>query len=264
MTATTLDGKPALKEPAACGPGSALAAVDDADDNPVVNWKSLEVPKDIWVKALELYDEVKTMKKVQNRQPVRKRPAILAALMFILCRSHGYPRTFAEICTAANVTKREIGMYYNLMKQVLDSEYTTIQRAKPLEFLQHWCTVLELPAWMADAAACIYDRADALAIVQGKCPISVSAACIWLVVWAFNHRHYLAETKFVLPEDTLVTSAALPNVPCLRRSNTFVECDQRDVCKAACVVIATLTSVFRLLIPHFTVLIDGLLLDHLK
>ncbi|KAJ2747492.1 hypothetical protein GGI20_000481 [Coemansia sp. BCRC 34301] len=234
-----------------------------AADEPVVNWKSLEVPEEIWVKAQELYDQVKTLKKVQNRQPVRKRPAILAALMFILCRSHGFPRTFAEICTAANVSKREIGMYYNLMKSVLDSEYTTNQRAKPSEFLQRWCTVLELPAWMAGAATCIYDRADNLAIVQGKCPISVSAACIWLVVWAFNHRHALDKAGFALPEDTPVTSAATPNLPCFAKSDTFVSCDQRDVCKTASVVIATLTSVFKLLLPHLSVLIDGLLSEHL-
>ncbi|KAJ2821192.1 hypothetical protein GGI24_004286, partial [Coemansia furcata] len=152
--------------------------VDCPTDEPAVNWQALEVPEDIWTKALELYDEVKALKKVQNRQPVRKRGAILAALMFILCRSRGYPRTFAEICTAGNTTKRDIGMYYNLMKQVLDKEYTAIQRAKPAEFLLHWCSVLELPPWMAGAASCVYDRADGLAIVQGKCPISVSAACL--------------------------------------------------------------------------------------
>ncbi|KAJ2414898.1 hypothetical protein GGI10_002068 [Coemansia sp. RSA 2530] len=237
--------------------------VADAEDKPVVNWRSLEVPEDIWLKTLELYDQVKAMKKVQNRQPVRKRPAILAALMFILCRNHGYPRTFAEICTAANVTKREIGMYYKLMQQVLDKEYTAIQRAKPSEFLQRWCAVLELPQWMAHAATCIYDRADSMAIVQGKCPISVSAACMWLVVWAFNHRHALDRAGFALPEDTPVTSAATPNLPCFAKSDTFVSCDQHDVCRTAYVVIATLTSVFKLLIPHLSALIDGLMLEHL-
>ncbi|KAJ2491767.1 hypothetical protein IWW37_001966 [Coemansia sp. RSA 2050] len=238
-------------------------AAADAEDNPVVNWRSLEVPEDIWIKALELYDQVKAMKKVQNRQPVRKRPAILAALMFILCRNHGYPRTFAEICTAANVTKREIGMYYKLMQQVLDKEYTMIQRAKPSEFLQRWCTVLELPQWMARAATCIYDRADSMAIVQGKCPISVSAACMWLVVWAFNHRHALDRAGFALPEDTPVTSAATPNLPCFAKSDTFVSCDQHDVCRTAYVVIATLTSVFKLLLPHLSALMEGLMLEHL-
>ncbi|KAJ2004342.1 hypothetical protein GGI02_000246 [Coemansia sp. RSA 2322] len=243
-------------------PTEAVQPASGPVNAPEVNWQSLEVPEEVWVKAQELYDNVKTLKVVQNRQPVRKRSAILAALMFILCRSHGYPRTFSELCTAANVSKRDIGMYYNLMKSVLDSQYTANQRAKPSEFLHRWCTVLNLPMWMAPAAATIYDRADSLAVVQGKCPISVSAACLWLVVWCFNHRHALQTTGFSVPEDTTVTSSATPNV-LLVKSDEGVVCDQRVVCKTACVVIATLTSVFKLLLPHLKVLVDDLLLDHL-
>ncbi|KAJ1886984.1 hypothetical protein LPJ66_009352, partial [Kickxella alabastrina] len=91
--------------------------VDETETQPEVNWLALEVPCDVWLLAQELYDQVKVMKMVQNRQPRRMKPAILAAIMFILCRSHGYPRTFAEICVAAKVSKREIGMYYKLMSQ---------------------------------------------------------------------------------------------------------------------------------------------------
>ncbi|KAJ1893492.1 hypothetical protein LPJ66_005720, partial [Kickxella alabastrina] len=91
--------------------------VDEMETQPEVNWLALEVPCDVWLLAQELYDQVKVMKMVQNRQPRRMKPAILAAIMFILCRSHGYPRTFAEICVAAKVSKREIGMYYKLMSQ---------------------------------------------------------------------------------------------------------------------------------------------------
>ncbi|KAJ1958613.1 hypothetical protein GGI12_004685 [Dipsacomyces acuminosporus] len=241
-------------------PASAPAS---ADGKPLVDWQALEVPEDIWIEAQELYEKVKTMKKVQNRQPVRKRHAILAALMFILCRNQGYPRTFAEICLAAKVTKREIGMYYNLMKQVLGSEYTSSKRAKPSEFVQRWCTMLELPEWIAPAATRAYDRADELAIVQGKCPISVSAACIWLIIWCFNHRHSLDAVGFSLPEDTPVSSSAMPNAPLLSLSDTTVKKDQRDVCKAAGVVIATLTSVFKLLLPRLNTLVDGIFAVHL-
>ncbi|KAJ2259134.1 hypothetical protein GGI01_003766 [Coemansia sp. RSA 376] len=255
--------KASVAKSAKDGNSSSSDCTTTAEEKPVVNWKSLEVPEDIWTKTQELYDEVKGMKKVQNRQPVRKRPAILAALMFILCRSHGYPRTFAEICTAANVTKRDIGMYYKLMHQVLDSEYTSIERAKPSAYQRRWCSALDLPSWMAEAASCIYDRADSMAIVQGKCPVSVSAASIWLVVWAFNYRHALDKTGFALPEDTPVTSAATPNLPCFAKSDTYVSCNQHDVCKTTNVVIATLTSVFKLLLPHLKALVEGLLIEHL-
>ncbi|KAJ1805543.1 hypothetical protein LPJ75_005281, partial [Coemansia sp. RSA 2598] len=200
----------------------------DAEDKPEVDWQSLGVPEDIWVEAQELYDKVKVMKKVQNRQPRRMKPAILAALMFILCRSHGYPRTFAELCAAANVTKREIGMYYKLMNQVLDAQYTTTERAKPSAFLQRWCTALDLPLWIPDAACKVYDRADEMGIVQGKSPVSISAASIWLVIWCFNHYPGLQHRGFALPADTPVSSSAMPNVPALVAINDPIRCDQRD------------------------------------
>ncbi|KAJ2664941.1 hypothetical protein IWW48_000555 [Coemansia sp. RSA 1200] len=257
----TADKEQALAAAAAAKADKEPAAPED--ERPLFDWQKLEVPETIWIEAQELYDRVKVMKKVQNRQPICKRHAIHAALMFILCRNKGIPRTFSEICSAGNVTKREIGMYYNLMRQVLGKEYTAAGRAKPAEFLQRWCTVLELPAWIAAAATRVYDRADELAIVQGKCPISISAASLWLVIWCYNHRHALKALDFAVPPDTAVSSAALPVMAELRASKHAIACDQRDVCKAASVVIATLTSVFRLLLPRLQTLVGDMLDVHL-
>ncbi|KAJ1938709.1 hypothetical protein GGF37_004702 [Kickxella alabastrina] len=231
--------------------------VDEMETQPEVNWLALEVPCDVWLLAQELYDQVKVMKMVQNRQPRRMKPAILAAIMFILCRSHGYPRTFAEICVAAKVSKREIGMYYKLMSQVLPPQYTVNERAKPAAFVERWCSVLGLPGWIPEVASRVYERADEMGIVQGKSPVSVSAASIWLVVWCFNYRSALGRAGFALPGDTPVSSVAVPNLPGWEREQDAIECDQREVCKTASVVIATLTSVFKLLLPHLGTLVDG-------
>ncbi|KAJ2797115.1 hypothetical protein H4R20_005305 [Coemansia guatemalensis] len=268
--AVTSPDTPAAEDSASdAGSSSNKGAEDEAladildKEKPLVDWQALEVPVSIWDEAQMLYDRVKTLKKVQSRQPVRKKHVILAALMFILCRNKNYPRTFAEICAAANVTKREIGMYYNLMRQVLGREYTSIQRAKPLEFLHRWCAVLELPQWVAKAAALVHERADERAIVQGKCPISVSAASMWLVIWCFNHRHALHEMGFAPPDNTAVNSNAVPCIPGLGVSPIVLMVDQRDVCKAASVVVATLSGVFKQLFPELKYLINGLLDNHL-
>ncbi|KAJ2781048.1 hypothetical protein H4R18_003095 [Coemansia javaensis] len=233
------------------------------DGKPLVNWQMLEVPESVWQETLGLYDRVKTMRDVQNRQPVRMKHAILGALMFILCRSNGYPRTFVEICAAAKVTKREIGTYYHLMKRVLGDEFSSVQRSKPSEFLHRWCSVLDMPLWVAGAATKVHDRADRMGIVQGKCPISVSAASLWLVIWCFNHRHYMSAAGFALPKDAPITSAAIPNIPGLAPSSPAIPVTQRDVCKTARVVIATLTSVFKMFAPHIPDLVDGLMGVHL-
>ncbi|KAI7827762.1 hypothetical protein BX661DRAFT_182396 [Kickxella alabastrina] len=180
--------------------------VDEMETQPEVNWLALEVPCDVWLLAQELYDQVK--------------PRV--------------PRTFAEICVAAKVSKREIGMYYKLMSQVLPPQYTVNERAKPAAFVERWCSVLGLPGWIPEVASRVYERADEMGIVQGKSPVSVSAASIWLVVWCFNYRSALGRAGFALPG--------------IRRF---------QVCKTASVVIATLTSVFKLLLPHLGTLVDG-------
>ncbi|KAJ1730499.1 hypothetical protein LPJ61_002976, partial [Coemansia biformis] len=132
--------------PAKSSPGTSTGSneipvvAEDNAEKPLVDWKSLEVPESIWEEAQAFYERVKTMREVQNRQPNRMKHAILGALMFILCRGHGYPRTFAEICTAAKVSKREIGAYHSLMMKVLASEFSSFRRAQPSEFLRRWCS----------------------------------------------------------------------------------------------------------------------------
>ncbi|KAJ2766358.1 hypothetical protein IWQ56_003752 [Coemansia nantahalensis] len=268
--------KPALKMPATTrsvtpktiGSGDSggrrkPSATPDETEASLVDWQSLDVPESIWDEAQELYKRVKTMRAVQNRQPNRMKHAILGALMFILCRVHGYPRTFAEICTAAKVSKREIGSYHALMMRVLPAEFSSIRRAPPSEFLRRWCSVLDLPPWVAGAATRVHDRADAMAIVHGKCPISVSATSLWLVIWCYNHRHWLRNAGFALPENTPVSSSATPSLNGLQTSVPSIHATQKDVCRAACVVIATLTSVFKLCLPHILALVDGLLDEHM-
>ncbi|KAJ2715448.1 hypothetical protein H4R19_001203 [Coemansia spiralis] len=239
------------------------AANPSESEAPLVNWKLLEVPESIWDEAQQLYDRVRMMRDVQNRQPNRMKHAILGALMFILCRGQGYPRTFAEICVASKASKRDIGSYHTLMMRVLASEFSTVRRARPAEFIGRWSKVLSLPQWVVDAATRIHDRADTMAIVQGKCPISVSATSLWLVVWCYNHRHWLRANGFALPKNTLVSSAAVPNMSGLRTSTPAIPVNQTDVCRTASVVIATLTSVFKLFVPHIPALIDGMLDDHM-
>lgn len=69
--------------------------------------------------SYKTYERVKRLKELKNRQPVRKRDAILAAILYIVCRDQGSPRTFSEICTASGVKRGDIGSYYRLMRKIL-------------------------------------------------------------------------------------------------------------------------------------------------
>ncbi|KAJ2721133.1 hypothetical protein GGI07_004153, partial [Coemansia sp. Benny D115] len=227
---------------------SAVAATSSASADalppPEVDWRALQVPEEIWLLATELYEQIKTLRTVQNRQPRRMKPAILAAIMFILCRSHQHPRTFTEICQAASVTKREIGMYYKLMKKVLPNQHVQNERpAQPEAFVHRWCTSMQLPEWIPVAATRVYERADRLGAVQ---------------VWCYNHRAGLGALGWSVPPATAVSSNAVPGVPGLERVSDAIECEQRVICRTASVVVATLTSVLKLLLPHLNALVGDL------
>ncbi|KAJ1855434.1 hypothetical protein GGH12_001325 [Coemansia sp. RSA 1822] len=237
---------------------------NDADEEkPLVDWRALDLPESVWLEALKLYDQVKLLKAVQNRQPIRMKHAILAALVVSLCRTNCYPRTIAQICTASNTTKHEIHQYLRLMKQVLGKQYASSQPVTPSAFLHRWCSVLELPLWVADAATKVHDRADKMAIVQGKTPPGIYAASIWLVVWCYNHRHALSAIGFTLPSNTTVTSACVPNVPSLKKSDPMLECSPQHVSDKGSIGIPTITSVFKRFVPNLKALVDGLLDAHL-
>ncbi|KAJ2499156.1 hypothetical protein GGH96_003739 [Coemansia sp. RSA 1972] len=234
----------------------------EAEEKPLVDWRALDLPESVWLEALKLYDQVKLLKAVQNRQPIRMKHAILAALVVSLCRTNCYPRTIAQICTASNTTKHEIHQYLRLMKQVLGKQYASSQPVTPSAFLHRWCSVLELPPWVADAATIVHDRADKMAIVQGKTPPGIYAASIWLVVWCYNHRHALDAIGFTLPSSTTVTSACVPNVPSLQKSDPMLECSPQHVSDKGSIGIPTITSVFKRFVPNLKALIDGLLDAH--
>ncbi|PVU85459.1 hypothetical protein BB559_006386 [Furculomyces boomerangus] len=242
-----------------------------------INWKSLHIPEDAFDEAVNLYDKVKLNKMVQSRRPFRKRTSIIASLLFIICRNRGYPRTFAEICNACKVSKRDIGMYYKLMKKVLEPEMTKASSAKPEEFVRRWCKLLEMPAFVCKAAIKIYYSIDELNLVSGKCPIGVSAACIWVVIWSTRQFDALAKIDFIIPEDTMVNTLGIPILPGVSSSDYYylepetttntsltnmkysipVDCTQKDVCRVASVAPATLTTVLKIILPKLHLLLPS-------
>ncbi|KAJ2826962.1 hypothetical protein IWW50_002116 [Coemansia erecta] len=239
------------------------AGAEAEDNKPLVDWMELDLSESIWIQAQELYNKVKQHKAVQNRQPVRMKHAILAAIIFLLCRSNNHARTVSQLCKASNTSKHDFNQYLKVMKRELGTKFASLRPATPEAFLGRQCSVLGLPSWVADAAVVVHDRADKMAIVQGRTPPGIYAASIWLVVWCYNHRHSLEAWGFMLPKDTLVTSVCVPNVLGLEKSEPMLECTQQHISDKGSIGIPTMTSVFKCFVPHLNSLIGGLLDEHL-
>ncbi|KAG0352782.1 hypothetical protein BG005_007817 [Podila minutissima] len=169
---------------------SVTAAPTDAED-PIHaqgrQWvKKLTMPEDAWVESFNTYERVKRLKELKNRQPVRKREAILAAILYIVCRTLGSPRTFSEICTASGVKRGDIGSYYRLMLKVLEPNANPNASARDTD----------AEAFMVRPAAVhVFSQANTLNLTSGKCPSSVGAAAIYLCIYSWNDARRVAHCQ---------------------------------------------------------------------
>ncbi|CAG8499046.1 44_t:CDS:2 [Paraglomus brasilianum] len=200
-----------------------------------IEWeKNIDLPSYIWAETICLFEQVKQFKEMKNRQPHRKKNHILASLLYILCRQHGLPRTFMEICSAAGIRKQEIGTYYRLMNKLLSNNGLSVGANGPnkmvdsAEFLKRWCQHLRLQSHILDAAIHVYKQANTQNITTGKCPLSVGAAAIWLSVNSWNEARTQHWNRS-------------------HEDDEYIRLEQKDVAQVAGVVNATLNSCYKTL-----------------
>ncbi|KAF9579641.1 Transcription initiation factor IIB, partial [Lunasporangiospora selenospora] len=127
--------------------------------------KRLAMPESTWEETFKTYEKVKRLKELKNRQPVRKRNAILAAILYIVCRDLGSPRTFSEICTASGVKRGDVGTYYRLLLKILEPAINATASARDTDaeaFMNRWCDSLSLPAPIRQAAVHVFSLANTL------------------------------------------------------------------------------------------------------
>ncbi|KAF9288918.1 Transcription initiation factor IIB [Linnemannia elongata] len=229
-------------------------ALDPSDPLQVqgLKWvKTLGMSEKAWEETFRTYERVKRLKELKNRQPVRKRDAILAAILYIVCRDEGSPRTFSEICTASGVRRGDIGAYYRLMLKVLkpSKAFTASARDTDAEaFMTRWCESLSLPPQVRQAAIHVFSLANTLNLTSGKCPSSVGAAAIYLCIFSWNNARRLARCKrYQCPGCQGLVSTEHPGAD---QDEGWIRKEQKDVAVAVGVVSATLMGCFRNLAPE--------------
>ncbi|KAF9091589.1 Transcription initiation factor IIB [Mortierella sp. AD031] len=213
--------------------------------------KTLGMPEKAWEETFKTYERVKRLKELKNRQPVRKRDAILAAILYIVCRDEGSPRTFSEICTASSVKRGDIGAYYRLMLKVLKPSKTFTASARDTDaeaFMTRWCESLSLPAQFTKASIHVFSMANTLNLTSGKCPSSVGAASIYMCIFSWNNARRSARCKrYHCPGCQGLNSTEHPGAD---QDGGWIRKDQKDVAVAVGVVTATLMGCFRNLAPE--------------
>ncbi|KAF9947688.1 hypothetical protein BGZ70_002554, partial [Mortierella alpina] len=211
--------------------------------------KKLAMPETAWEETFKTYERVKRLKELKNRQPVRKRDAILAAILYIVCRDQGSPRTFSEVCLASGVRRGDIGAYYRLMLRILEPSENATASARDTDaeaFMTRWCESLSLPPQVRQAAVHVFSLANTMNLTSGKCPSSVGAAAIYLCIFSWNDARRMARCQL-----NNCTGCQIPFAhPGAEHDPGWIRKEQKDVAVAVGVVSATLMGCFRNLAPE--------------
>ncbi|KAI8051955.1 transcription initiation factor IIB [Syncephalis plumigaleata] len=137
---------------------------------------AIGLPRLIGDAAKHLYKQVDERKLLRGKS----NDALIAACIFIACRQEGVTRTFKEICALTKVPKKEIGRCFKALARELDTAMLSQDMAGG-DLMLRFCSYLSLPPEVKKAAKAVGERAKDLGTLAGKSPVSIAAACIYMV-----------------------------------------------------------------------------------
>ncbi len=161
---------------------------------------ALKLPMNIREAAAKLY------RKVMEKNLIRGRSieGITSAILYITCRQYGVPRTLEEIKAVSRVSQREISRAYRFLLRELDIH---LPPASPIEFVPRFCSRLGLGGDVRAKAIEIIKKAQEKKLTNGKGPIGVAAAAIYIAA-ILSGKH---KTQKEISEATGVTEVTIRN-----------------------------------------------------
>jgi transcription initiation factor TFIIB len=134
---------------------------------------TMMLPRDIRETAAMIY------RKVQEKDLIRGRSiqAVAAAAIYAACRQLRIPRSLDEIAEASAITRKEIGRNYLCISRGLKLR---VQPASPNDYISRFSSQLKLTTKVQRKALDIVQLAEEEKILNGRAPIGVAAAAIYI------------------------------------------------------------------------------------
>jgi len=161
---------------------------------------ALGLPMDLREAAAELYRKVKD----KIRGSGCSIEGITSAILYITCRQYGVPRTLEEIKAVSRVPQSEISRAYRFLLRELDIH---LPPASPIEFVPRFCSRLGLGGDVRAKAIEIIKKAQEKKLTEGKGPIGVAAAAIYIAAILSGKL----KTQKEISEATGVTEVTIRN-----------------------------------------------------
>jgi len=133
----------------------------------------LNIPEELVEAAALLYR--KTVKKGLIRG--RLIEAVVAAVLYTVCRTYNVPRTLNEMAEASGLTKKEIGRTYRFLVRELKLD---VPLTNPTHYIPRFAAELGLSGEVQEEARKILEKAIASGLISGRGPTGVAAAAVYI------------------------------------------------------------------------------------
>ena len=134
---------------------------------------ALRLPMNIRETASMLY------RKAMNKHLTwgRSIESVTSALLYITCRQYKMSRTLEEVTDISRVGYKEISRTYRFLLRKLDLK---VAPASPIDFVPRFCSLLNLGGNIRSKAADITKKAMEAELTNGRGPIGIAAAAIYI------------------------------------------------------------------------------------
>jgi transcription initiation factor TFIIB len=120
--------------------------------------------------------------------------AVVAAVLYSVCRTYNVPRTLNEMAEASGLTKKEIGRTYRFIVKELD---IAVPLTDPSYYISRFVSVLTLSSEVENKAKNIVKKAIASGLISGRGPTGVAAAAVYIAALMTGERRTQKEVANV-------------------------------------------------------------------
>jgi len=133
----------------------------------------LNIPEQLIEAAALLYRQ--TVKKGLIRG--RLIEAVVAAVLYTVCRTYNVPRTLNEMAEASGLTKKEIGRTYRFLVRELKLD---VPLTNPIHYIPRFASELNLSGEVQEEGRKILEKAISNGLISGRGPTGVAAAAVYI------------------------------------------------------------------------------------
>ncbi|MDD3178463.1 MAG: transcription initiation factor IIB [Candidatus ainarchaeum sp.] len=120
--------------------------------------------------------------------------AVVAAVLYSVCRTYNVPRTLNEMAEASGLTKKEIGRTYRFIVKELD---ISVPLTDPSYYISRFVSVLNLSADVEAKGKKIVKKAVSSGLISGRGPTGVAAAAVYIAALMCGERRTQKEVANV-------------------------------------------------------------------